>query len=216
MSILGFGSNKKEFMTFHVFDFKDGVPSIREKEEFQVMINPEEFSKSMTATFNQEKAMTNSISAGRFANMQPIDYNFTLMIDGTGVIPTQKGTKSVQEQLTKLTKIFFKEVEGNIGYEPNFVAITYCSEVFYVVNTSFKIDYSLFKQDGSPLRAKVTCSFKSICMKPKEEVKFEKSEGDGKSDESSKEDEISAIDKFADVVSEAYDKALDSLFKLSV
>ena len=85
MSILGFGSNKKEFMTFHVFDFKDGVPSIREKEEFQVMINPEEFSKSMTATFNQEKAMTNSISAGRFANMQPIDYNFTLMIDANRI-----------------------------------------------------------------------------------------------------------------------------------
>ncbi|MBR4839995.1 MAG: hypothetical protein IK005_05910 [Paludibacteraceae bacterium] len=211
MSILGFGSNKKEFMTFNVFDFKDGIPEIRTKEVYQVMINPEEFSKSMTANFTQEKAMTNSISAGRFANMQPIDYNFTLMIDGTGVIPTQKGTKSVQEQLTQLTKIFFKVVEGNVGYEPNFVAITYCSEVFYVVNTSFKIDYKLFKQDGSPLRAKVTCSFKSICMKPQEDKKIEKPE----------ESELvveknSALDDFADAVSEAYDKALDSLFKLSV
>lgn len=211
MSILGFGSNKKEFMTFNVFDFVEGIPKIRTNEVYQVMINPEEFSKSMTANFNQEKAMTNSISAGRFASMQPIDYNFSFLIDGTGVIPTQKGTKSVQEQLTQLTKIFFKVVEGNVGYEPNFVAITYCSEVFYVVNTSFKIDYKLFKQDGSPLRAKVTCSFKSICMKPKEDKKLEESE---KSE--SAEEKNSALDDFADAVSEAYDKALDSLFKLSV
>ncbi|MBP5420812.1 MAG: hypothetical protein J6Y78_00060 [Paludibacteraceae bacterium] len=196
-----FGSSKKEFMTFQSYEKADfgGIPI----KEYQVMINPEQFSKSMSATFNHENAMTNSVSAGRFSNMQPIDYNFTLMLDGTGVVPTHKEQTSVKEQLKNLTEVLFKEAAGGIGYEPYYVAITYCDEVFHCVVTSFKTDYTLFKPDGSPLRAKVTCGFKSICMKEPHAEPQRKTDA-----------EKTNFEKFKDALSESIDNALDSLFNL--
>lgn len=188
-------------MTFQSYEKVDfgGKPV----KEYQVMINPEQFSKSMSAQFNHENAMTNSVSAGRFANMQPIDYNFTLMLDGTGVVPTHKEQASVKEQLKNLTEVLFKESDGGIGYEPYYVAITYCDEVFHCVVTSFKTDYTLFKPDGSPLRAKVTCGFKSICMKEPHAEPQRKTDAEKKS-----------LEKFQDALSESIDNALDSLFNL--
>ena len=202
MSILGVGLGKKEYMTIQAYaDIKFKTPK---GSLYQVMINPEQFSKNMTTSFNHENAMTNSVSAGRFVNMQPIDYNFSLMLDGTGVVPTHKDTKSVKEQLADLTHVFFSEVEGGIGYEPNYVAITFCDEIFHCVITSFKTDYTLFKPDGSPLRAKVSCGFKSICMKepnlePEKSVEVKSG---------------NALEEFSDALSDAYEEMLDSLFNL--
>lgn len=197
-----FGSGKKEFMTFQSYEKVDfsGNPM----KEYQVMINPEQFSKSMSASFNHENAMTNSVSAGRFANMQPIDYNFTLILDGTGIIPSNKKDTSVKKQLKEMTEVFFKESTGGIGYEPNYVAITYCDEVFHCVITSFKTDYTLFKPDGSPLRAKVTCGFKSICIKEPNKTPEKKANTQKQN----------PIEEFDDALSKAIDKVLDSLFNL--
>ena len=170
MNKLDVGNGKKEFMTFQAYE---DVGFLNPKgSAYQVTINPEQFSKSMSALFEKKKGHKYSVSAGKFSSMQPIDYNFTLMLDGTGVIPSQRIRESVQEQLSKITDVFFKTGSKGKGYEPNYVAITFCDEIFHCVISSFKTDYTLFNPDGSPLRAKVTCAFKSICsrepnLKPK-------------------------------------------------
>ena len=217
MSILGSGTGKKEFMTFQAFEDVEFKSMMQEtvkqngKEEsvplsYRVMINPDQFSKSMSVSYSQENAMTNSVSVGRFANMQPIDYDFSLVLDGTGVVPSFQEKGSVKKQLNQLKKIFFKEVEGGIGYKPNYVSITYCDEIFFCVITSFRTDYQMFNPDGSPLRAKVTCSFKSVCMKEPEQ--------EGEDDQVAKGGD--KPDGFLDAISMAKDKVLDSLFELSI
>lgn len=203
MNILGIGSEKKEFMTFQSYgkiDFS-GEPM----ETYQAMINPDQFSVSMAASYNTDHVKSSSVSLGRFSSMNPIDYSCTLLLDGTGVIPTSKEKKTVKEQLSQLSKVFFTELNGGREYKPNYVRITYCDEIFDCRITSYKIDYTLFNADGTPLRAKVTCSFQSACVKdPKKEEKKNASGGKG------------APASFLDGLAEAFDSALDSLFKLSI
>ncbi len=203
MNILGIGSEKKEFMTFQAYGSIDfsGDPI----ETYQVMINPDQFSVSMSASYNSESVKSKSVSLGRFSNMSPIDYSCTLMLDGTGVVPTNKEKKTVKDQLSQLSRVFFKELNAGKEYKPNYVRITYCDEIFDCRITSYKIDYTLFNADGTPLRAKVTCSFQSACVKdPK------------KDEESDSGDKGGAPASFLDGLAEAFDSALDTLFKLSI
>ena len=191
-------------MTFHAYTDHTFKKMMGEGYEYQVMINPEQFSRSMTAMFNRIDTMFGNVSAGRFANMQPVEYNFTLVIDGTGVVPTLTERKCVKEHLAQLKKVLFTETEGGVGYEPNYVEITYCDEIFQCVATSFKVDYSLFKPNGEPLRAKVTCAFKSICHIEPGRTPSKKTTSGGES----------KFDEFKDALASAYENALDSLFEL--
>lgn len=155
-------SDKMEYMTLQAYS--DVKFKKKRGEAYKAMINPDSFSKTMTANYNHQDCISNSISAGKFSNMSPIDYSFTLLLDGTGIVSNGK-EKEVKNELKKLTSVCFVEEEEGTGYMPNYVAITYCNEIFHCVATSLKTDYTLFKPNGMPLRAKVTCSFRSISHK---------------------------------------------------
>lgn len=203
MNILGMGSGKKEFMTFHSYKYDD-IMFEKPDKEYQVMINPDQFTKSITPHYTKQESQPEETDTGNFSGMQPIDYSFSLMLDGTGVVPTSKDRGDVQKQLEELTNIFFDISGGEGYYKPNNVAITYCNEIFHCRINSFKTDYSLFKPDGTPLRVKVTCSFKSVCYKGPKKEPEKKTDSKGES----------AFDKFTDAISEAYEEMVDSLFNL--
>lgn len=202
MNILGMGSGKKEFMTFQSYNYNDTEFKGSPINVYQVMINPDQFTKSITPNYTKQESQPEDTNTGDFSGMQPIDYSFSLMLDGTGVVPVSKDRGDVQEQLEKLTNIFFDVSDDH--YKPNNVAITYCNEIFHCRISSFKTDYSLFKPDGTPLRVKVTCSFRSVCYKEPGKKPEKKPDSKGKN----------AFEKFTDAISEAYDEVLDSLFNL--
>lgn len=192
-------SDKMEYMILQAYS--DLKFQNKSGDEYKAMINPDSFSKTMQASYNRQNCISNSISAGNFSNMSPIDYSFTLLLDGTGIVSNGK-EKEVKDELKKLSSVCFSETQDGKGYEPNFVAITYCNEIFHCVVTSLKTDYTLFKPNGMPLRAKVTCSFQSISDKEPGTTPEVKESG---SDDTS-------TDSFEDVLSTAENESLDSLF----
>jgi hypothetical protein len=200
MSILDFKSGKKEFMTFQAYD--DIKFTKKLGDEYKVMINPETFEKNMTISYqNLESVHKYSTSIGLFANMGAISYSFSLVLDGTGIVNPSK--KDVQKELTDLTNVLFKKVNDG-SYQPNYVSITYCHEIFNCVITSFKINYTLFNLDGTPLRATVTCSFSSAC----------KVESNKEFDKTKSKQEKSWFENFSEVVATSMENECDSLFNL--
>lgn len=63
-------------------------------------------------------------------------------------------------------------------HEPNIVHIIWGTLYFVCRLTSFKVDYVLFKPDGTPLRAKVTLAFSGYMTNKEEALQAKRSSPD--------------------------------------
>ena len=202
MNILDTISGKREYMTLQAYN--DIACCKAKGGEYKVMINPETFGKKLSATYKKPKTIWGkySTSSGLFSEMTNSSYDFSLLLDGTGIVNPAK--KDVKKELDDLMDVLFTKI-GEGGYRPNYVIITYCNETFKCVATSVDVKYTLFNPDGTPLRATVTCSFSPVYKLPnKSDLK-----------ENTPKDEKSWFEEFSEVVSASAKNECDSLFNLS-
>lgn len=143
-------------MTFKAFKDYQFTKSL--KREYKVMINPENFERDFAFHYNKDKTKRHAPTVGKFASTDAEKYSFTLVFDGTGLIDPNRC--DVQQELDNFLTVLFTQTKK--GYEPNFVELTYCDQIFHCTATTLKVNYTLFNTNGSPLRAKITCSFSSI------------------------------------------------------
>ncbi len=150
-------------MTFRAFKDYQFTKSL--KREYKVMINPENFERDFAFHYNKDKTKRNAPTVGKFASTDAEKYNFTLVFDGTGIVDPNRC--DVQQELENFFAVVFTQTKK--GYEPNFVELTYCDQIFHCTATSIRVNYTLFNTDSSPLRAKITCSFSSVGEKQHKE-----------------------------------------------
>lgn len=155
--------NKSSFMTLLGYKRPDNDSEEEPKEKFtyKVMVNPDDFNRTFSFQYSGNDTTNQSSTAGKHTGTSPETYDFTLNIDGTGIIDEKR--KDVKQELESLMKVVFEKTES--GYVPNHVEISYCDDVFKCTVSTFKVSYTLFNTNGTPLRAKVTCQFKSIIKK---------------------------------------------------
>jgi len=131
---------------------------------FEATINPESYSHtyglsySGTAKGSGNRAVGKSAPVAKFANSEPEKLDFSITLDGTGVVEkTQKTT--VPDQVKKLREIAY-DYDGDT-HEPNPVKVIWGKGLtaFYGRLTGLTVDYTLFHPDGTALRAKIKLSF---------------------------------------------------------
>lgn len=201
MNILDIKSGKREYMTLQAYkdnSFKNLIGG-----EYQVMINPETFEKKISASYMKSESIFGkySISAGLFTGMGTTTYDFSLLLDGTGIINPAK--KDVKKELDNLMNVLFSKV-GDGGRCPNYVIITYCHETFKCIASSVVVKYTLFNPDGTPLRATVICSFSSA----------DKLINQSDMKKKISDNEKSWFEDFSEVLSLSLKKECDSLYNL--
>lgn len=143
-------------MTFKAFKDYQFTKSL--DREYKVMINPESFERDFAFHYNKDKTKRHAPTVGKFASTDAEKYNFTLIFDGTGIVDPNRC--NVQQELDDFFAVLFTQTKK--GYEPNFIELTYCGQIFHCTANSLKVSYTLFNTNGSPLRAKITCAFSSI------------------------------------------------------
>lgn len=158
MTFRAFGLNDLDFQK----PLKDGAEDL----EYMVMINPESFERDFTVKYTANQTVNSSSTAGNFAGVEAERYSFSLVLDGTGLVNPERC--DVKAELDKLIKVLLFRTDS--GYRPNNVEIIYCKEIFHCRVTSLKIQHTLCKPDGSPLRLRVTCSFSSVNKKQEEKA----------------------------------------------
>lgn len=123
---------------------------------YVVMINPDSIKWQRNIEYNDEQPPDSSSASQKYKSTPSDKLNFDIVIDCTGII-NPKRTDMVTE-INTLEKIAFS-YNGKI-HRPNYVIIQWGKGlIFKGVLTSFDTSYTLFKPDGSPLRAKVSLSF---------------------------------------------------------
>lgn len=131
--------------------------------EFKVILNPEKYSRSYEICYNNVQPQGSSSGTPEFNRTKSEVIKFELVFDATGVVagsvPGQNGQTSngITDQVDKFLKLVF-DFNGSI-HSPNFLRLGWGKFIFDCRMTKLKFDYSLFRPDGTPLRARATTSF---------------------------------------------------------
>jgi len=142
-----------------------------EGDSFEVMINPAGFLRTQGICFSEDKAQGSIGSEQKFTRVSPDKLSFDIVMDGTGVVAVSGSggePDDVKTQVKNLRAVVSR-YEGS-QHDVNVVKVLWGTTLFYGRLDSLVIEYTLFKPDGDPLRAKVKLSFTEFLSK-EEEVK---------------------------------------------
>jgi hypothetical protein len=126
---------------------------------FIVQFNPADFSTSHAV--KRGLSILNGQIRRIFMFTESPDISLEFTLDGTGASPTSLSENFKRVDITKKVKDFLDlcyEINSDI-HEPNYIIISYGNILFKTVFKSCDIKYTLFKSDGTPLRAKVSAKF---------------------------------------------------------
>jgi len=125
-------------------------------QRFWVQINPSDFRHTRGIHYNECKPLGQSGNSPQFSAMDQDTISFSLVMDGTGVVDEGPVTP-VKQRLDALSKVVFDYKSKT--HEPNRVQLAWGSMVFNCRLTSFDTQFTLFKPNGQPLRARCELSF---------------------------------------------------------
>ncbi len=149
-----------EKLTIEAFTEKEDRNSSPEQEvsnqenTFTVMFNPTTFNRKYEIEYLNREEFGSGPRGAVFGKMVKQEYDFEFTIDGTG---TSGPVVDVEEQIENFWRIC-GELRGD-SHRPPYLRIRWGKFVLDVVLKLADVTYTLFKRDGSPLRAKITATF---------------------------------------------------------
>lgn len=168
---------KLRIYSFEDKEFQDpgeGISTV--KPSFETPINPESFSKNLKIDVDVRRQHGGRGTDVRFKSTAPEELKVDFVLDGTGLMEGYKFENyvtrvdsdnlerehlevvSVHDQLDKFLNCVYK-LSSKI-HRPKFLLIIWGSEIrFRCVLSNLDINYTLFHPDGTPIRAKLSCTF---------------------------------------------------------
>ena len=145
-------------------DVNDGVATVNGDTPFEALINPAGYSHSSSIAYAENQALGPG-SEKKYSKSKPDKIEFKeLVLDGTGVV--EGTTSSVRAQVALLRKVAY-DYDGS-EHEPPVVEVSWGPLLFKARMETLKVNYTLFKPSGEPLRAKMDLVF--TAYKSTEEV----------------------------------------------
>lgn len=135
---------------------------------YVLMINPDNIKLQKAIEYNEQQAPATSSTSQKFKSTPSDKLSFETVIDCTGIVDSKRTDMS--KEIKSLETIIYT-YNGKI-HRPNFVKVQWGENItFNGVLNSIDISYTLFKPDGSPLRAKISLAF-SQYISPSTETKI--------------------------------------------
>jgi hypothetical protein len=144
---------------------------------FTVDFNPSTFTINNKIGFKAQGGQGSAGGDPTFDKIPPLEFSIEFTIDGTGVASQnlsneqknkfnsiQSGNQPenkndyVKTRIRELRETTGSNINGDI-HRPNYLAVLWGTFYIKCVLTALNITYNLFDRSGSPLRAKVNCSF---------------------------------------------------------
>ncbi len=137
-------------LSFMTPDYEMGGPPVM---FYQAMFNPETYTVKHQVNYSSKQAEGSDGKAKKFKSVEPKTYTFDFLIDGTGS-SGKKREVFVDIELFKLATGY-----DGIIHQPRYVMLVWGTLFAKCVLCAMSIKYSLFRPDGTPLRAIITASF---------------------------------------------------------
>ncbi|MEO1261782.1 MAG: hypothetical protein AAFZ15_23460 [Bacteroidota bacterium] len=124
---------------------------------YTVMINPEKYTQNSSVEYSTEQGQGAPGTTIKYKKTTPQTISFVLVFDGTGVVSSKR--TDLVEEIDQFKKLVY-DYNGEI-HSPNYLELKWGAGLSFECKlTSMSTDYTLFRPDGKPLRAKVTVNFK--------------------------------------------------------
>jgi len=129
----------------------------------KVPINPEKYSRSFNIKYNDEKGQGSAGNSPTFNRYGPETVTFELVFDATGVLPpvaqgaVPATSNGVADQVQALRAVTC-DYAGDI-HSPRFLRLAWGTLLFKGRLESLTLNYTLFRPNGMPLRARANASF---------------------------------------------------------
>ncbi len=143
--------------------FKDPKFTQQAGDELTVYMNPAKYSHSYKVCYNKVQAQGANGSLFTFNQIGTETVQFELVFDGTGVIPSKiPGVlpfveDGITKQIEKFKALVFT-FQGSI-HSPYYLKISWGKLLFQCRLSKLNFNYTLFKPDGTPLRARANAVF---------------------------------------------------------
>ncbi|MDE1206981.1 hypothetical protein [Tenacibaculum larymnensis] len=152
-------------------NFSTPVPG----EPYKVMINPNSIKWNRRIQYNEQQPIDSSKPSQKYKNTPSDELSFEIVIDCTGVVFSKR--IDMAKEIKALEDIVYT-YNGKI-HRPNYVKIQWGANLsFNSVLKKFNTTYTLFRPDGSPLRAKISLSFGEYVSEKKKKKKEKKESPD--------------------------------------
>ncbi len=127
-----------------------------QKDPYTFMLNPDSLKWTRSIEYNEQQAPGTSSPSQKFKSIPSDVLRFEIVIDCTGIVNARR--IDMATEIKMLEKIVFT-FNGQI-HRPNFVSLHWGKNMtFKGVLKSFETSYTLFRPDGSPLRARIQLEF---------------------------------------------------------
>ena len=128
--------------------------------KFTLSVNPESYTKNYKVEYDLQRGQGNQGTDGRFKSTAPEELRLDFYFDGTNTIEGYANAgkyKSVEEEL----KAFLDTVYNMAGeiHRPRFLQVVWGTLDFPCILKNLDLNYTLFQDDGKPLRIKVAATF---------------------------------------------------------
>ncbi|PSJ18967.1 CIS tube protein [Nitrosomonas supralitoralis] len=154
----------KALLTISPCSVNNGKISIDgSKKQFKALINPAGYEHAFQLYYSKNKVLGQPGAETKYDVSLPEKITLKdLVLDGTGVVKSGRSSSnsipmSVKDQIELLKNVVYTYL-GN-KHEAPIVQLKWGKLLFYGRLESLKFDYTLFKPNGAPLRAKVALSF---------------------------------------------------------
>lgn len=124
--------------------------------DFVAMFNPTAYGLKHEIVYAPSKPSGATGSPQKFQSVKPREFSLEFMFDGTGV-----ATDGVVMDVSQKIKEFLDITGGFDGdaHRPKFLKVSWGDLISRCVLKVAEVNYSLFKMDGKPLRAKIKVDF---------------------------------------------------------
>lgn len=123
-------------------------------EPFVAMFNPEQWSEKEQFIYRSEQAKGDKEAIQKFDHIRSPELTFEILIDGTGA------SGGVKKEVTKEIQRLRQTVGFNGGeHRPHKLFIIWGHFIFQGILDSMEVNYTLFRPNGTPLRAKIQLKF---------------------------------------------------------
>jgi hypothetical protein len=152
------------------------LPSDDPNDMYVLQVNPSTYTLNKSIVYSRLTGQGDTATESLYKHTAPASLSFEFLFDGTGVVPAPseigdvplvgaiasklsggpKGFEVIQE-IRKFDRLVH-EFDGKI-HRPRELLLVWGTLAFPCVLTSASYRYTLFRPDGSPLRAIASCSF---------------------------------------------------------
>lgn len=155
------GTGKLEKLTIKAFaDDKFSKPV--EDGVFVAQVNPEKVSFKYQIELEEQQGHGTSAAQPRYGKTKPEELTFQFLFDATGAVPLPDGKPAISPQGIVPRLDHLKRVALNFNgdeHKPNNLLLAWGTLIFKCVLAEMNLDYTLFRADGTPLRATAACKF---------------------------------------------------------